>query len=132
MFDHLSLGVSDFAKSLAFYDATLKPLGLTQMFALADRGIAAYNGPNGTSFWIYAKDSDQKPLGLIPSPARFHLAFSAPNRAAIDRFHAAAIAHGGSDEGAPGIRSQYHPNYYAAFVRDPDGYKLEAVSHQPE
>ena len=127
MFDHLSIGVTDLAQSLAFYDTALKPLGFSQMFAMADRGIAAYVGADQISFWLYSKDSEQAALGEFPSPPRFHLALRAVDRAAVDAFYAAAMAKGGVDEGPPGIRTQYHPNYYAAYVRDPNGYKIEAV-----
>ena len=127
MFDHLSVGVIDLTQSLAFYDAALKPLGINRMFAMSDRGIAAYVDSNQVSFWIYSKDSKQNNLSELPSPPRFHLAFRASDRPSVDAFHAAALAHGGSDEGAPGIRAQYHPNYYAAYVRDPNGYKIEVV-----
>ena len=127
MFDHLSIGVADLDKSLAFYDAALKPLGISRMFAMGDRGIAAYVGRDQISFWLYSKDTEQKGLGELPSPPRFHLAFRAADRAAVDAFYNSAIAQGGTDEGAPGIRAHYHPNYYAAYVRDPNGYKMEAV-----
>lgn len=127
MFDHLSIGVSDLAKSLTFYDAALKPLGISQMFAMSDRGIAAYVGADQVSFWLYSKDSAQSALGELPSPPRFHLAFRAVDRAAVDAFYEAAISAGGTDEGPPGIRAQYHPGYYAAYVRDPNGYKVEVV-----
>lgn len=127
MFDHLSIGVTDLAQSLSFYDAALEPLGIRQMFAMSDRGIAAYVGADQISFWLYSKDSEQQPLSELPSPPRFHLAFRAANRAAVDAFYAAAIAQGGTDEGAPGIRAHYHPNYYAAYIRDPNGYKIEVV-----
>ncbi|MFK8183811.1 MAG: VOC family protein [Phormidesmis sp.] len=127
MFDHLSIGVTDLTQSLAFYDAALKPLGINRMFAMSDRGIAAYVDTQQVSFWLYSKDAEQNNLESLPSPPRFHLAFRATERAAVDAFHAAAIAQGGTDEGAPGIRAQYHPNYYAAYVRDPNGYKIEAV-----
>ena len=130
MFDHLSLGVTDLDRSLEFYDAALKPLGIRRMFAMGDRGIAAYVDANQVSFWLYAKDAQQSPLGDIPSPPRFHLAFRTSDRAAGDAFYKEAIAHGGTDEGAPGIRGIYHPNYYAAYVRDPNGYKVEAVCQQ--
>ena len=129
MFDHLSFGVSNFDQSLAFYDAVLKPLGISRMFAMAAQGIAGFSGEGGTTFWLYANDQAQNPLGAIASPPRMHLAFKAKDAAAVDAFYAAAMDQGGSDEGAPGIRSQYHPKYYAAYVRDPNGYKLEAVCH---
>ena len=132
MFDHISFGVTDFAKSVAFYDATLTPLGIKRMFAMSAEAIAGYSGTNGSTFWLYGKTSDKQPLITIPDRPRFHLAFSAPNRSAVDAFYQGAIASGGKDEGAPGIRAQYHPNYYAAYVFDVDGYKLEAVCHQPE
>ncbi|MEL7330850.1 MAG: VOC family protein [Cyanobacteria bacterium J06560_2] len=127
MFDHLSIGVTDLDKSLTFYDAALKPLGINPMFAMRDRGIAAYVGADQVSFWLYSKDANQQGLGVFPSPPRFHLAFRAADRAAVDAFYAAAIEKGGTDEGPPGIRAHYHPNYYAAYVRDPNGYKIEAV-----
>lgn len=135
MFDHLSIGVVNLDQSLAFYDATLKPLGISRMFAMGDspqerpchRGIAAYVGADQISFWLYSKDTEQTNLADIPSPPRFHLAFRAADHAAVDAFYQAALANGGTDEGAPGIRAQYHPNYYAAYIRDPNGYKIEAV-----
>ena len=127
MFDHLSVGVVDLDRSLESYDAALKPLGISRMFAMGDRGIAAYVDANQASFWIYSKDAQQAPLTEIPRPPRFHLAFRAGDRATVDAFYKEALAHGGIDEGAPGIRAIYHPNYYAAYVRDPDGYKIEAV-----
>jgi catechol 2,3-dioxygenase-like lactoylglutathione lyase family enzyme len=130
MFDHLSIGVIDLDKSLAFYDAALKPLGISRMFAMGDRGIAAYVDSGQVSFWLYSKTAENDNLSDLPSPPRFHLAFRAANREAVDSFYADAIAHGGTDEGAPGIRHQYHPNYYAAYVRDPNGYKIEAVCQQ--
>jgi catechol 2,3-dioxygenase-like lactoylglutathione lyase family enzyme len=101
------------------------------MFALMAEGIAGYKNSSGSSFWIYAKDRQQNALPPIQPTPRFHLAFQAANRSAVDAFYAAAIAQGGTDDGAPGIRAHYHPNYYAAYVCDPDGYKLEAVCHNP-
>jgi catechol 2,3-dioxygenase-like lactoylglutathione lyase family enzyme len=130
MFDHLSLGVSNLARSIAFYDSALKPLGINQMFTASDRGIAAYSGTGGITFWLYAKDSVNNHLSNLSNPPRFHLAFKADNRDAVDAFYKGAIQNGGIDEGAPGIRTHYHPNYYAAYVFDPDGYKLEVVCHK--
>jgi catechol 2,3-dioxygenase-like lactoylglutathione lyase family enzyme len=127
MFDHVSLGVVDLDKNLSFYDAALQPLGINRMFDMKDRGIAAYIGADQVSFWIYSKTAAAIDLQSIADFPRFHLAFRAPNRTAVDSFYAAAIAQGGTDEGAPGIRAHYHPNYYAAYVRDLNGYKIEAV-----
>ena len=130
MFDHLSLGISNLSRSLTFYDAALQPLGINRMFAMSDRGIAAYSGSGGATFWLYDRDINHAPLKDLSNPQRFHLAFKAETRAGVDAFYQGAIANGGIDEGAPGIRVQYHPNYYAAYVFDPDGYKLEAVCHK--
>jgi catechol 2,3-dioxygenase-like lactoylglutathione lyase family enzyme len=122
--DHLSLGVADLPRAVAFYDAALAPLGYVRLWA-HERG-AGY-GPAG---------SEDEPLQLRAQPnARapgpgWHLALAAPSRAAVDGFHAAALAAGGTDEGAPGLRPQYGPGYYAAFVRDLDGHRLEAVLHE--
>lgn len=130
MYDHISFGVTDLEKSLAFYDAALGALGINRMFAMMNEGIAGYSGAGGGTFWLYSKDRQQIPLGLVSSLPRFHLAFQATSRAAVDAFYQGAIAQGGKDEGAPGLRTQYHPNYYAAYVFDLDGYKLEAVCHR--
>jgi catechol 2,3-dioxygenase-like lactoylglutathione lyase family enzyme len=131
MYDHISFGITNLEKSLAFYDATLSALGINRMFVLMSEGIAGYKAASGVSFWLYAKDRQQAPLGQVQPPPRFHLAFQASNRAEVDAFYAAAIAQGGTDDGTPGIRAHYHPNYYAAYVLDLDGYKLEAVCHNP-
>jgi catechol 2,3-dioxygenase-like lactoylglutathione lyase family enzyme len=131
MFDHISFGVTSLEQSLAFYDAVFQPLGVNRMFALPEEAIAGYSGSQGTTFWLYGKTNDRQPLSSIPDRPRFHLAFQAPNRAAVDAFYQAAMAQGGSDAGAPGLRPHYHPNYYAAYVYDRDGHKLEAVCHQP-
>lgn len=132
MYDHISFGVTDLEKSLVFYDAALSALGVTRMFALSNEGIAGYKGAGGSTFWMYAKDQQQASLGQIQPPPRFHLALQATSRSAVNAFYQGAIAQGGKDDGAPGIRAQYHANYYAAYVFDPDGYKLEAVCHAPE
>jgi catechol 2,3-dioxygenase-like lactoylglutathione lyase family enzyme len=132
MYDHVSFGVTNLEKSLAFYDAALGALGVTRMFTLIDEGIAGYKGVGGSTFWMYAKDQKQTSLGKIQPPPRFHMALQALNRAAVDAFYQGAIAQGGKDDGAPGLRLQYHASYYAAYVLDPDGYKLEAVCHTPE
>ncbi len=127
VYDHLSLGVADLDRSVGFYDAVLGPLGLVRLWRTAR---AAGYGPAGfvgeAPFAIVAPRE-----GPIAPGGGFHLALSATTRAAVEAFHAAALAAGGVDEGAPGIREHYDPGYYAAFVRDPDGHRLEAVVHEP-
>lgn len=125
IFDHVSVGVRDLDRAVAFYDATLAPLGLVRLFRSAR---AAGYGPEGfegeAPFAVIAFGDEARPmLGL-------HLAFVAKDRTAVDGFFAAAIANGGVDDGPPGIRDHYDPGYYAAFVHDPDGNRLEAVVHE--
>ncbi|SKA35169.1 VOC family protein [Consotaella salsifontis] len=125
MLDHIGFQASDFARSKAFYLAALAPLGVTiQMEWSDDKSSHAGFGENGKPyFWI----------GTGPSPERrLHVAFAAQNRAMVDAFYQAALASGGQDNGAPGLRLHYHPNYYGAFVLDPDGNNIEAVCHRPE
>jgi catechol 2,3-dioxygenase-like lactoylglutathione lyase family enzyme len=122
MLDHISLGVSDLTTSAAFYDAVLAPMGYQRM---AEFGPAIGYGAKFPAFWIYAAGDAAT---VLPG---FHLALRAPDRAGVDAFHAAALAHGGTDDGAPGLRPQYHEHYYAAFVLDPTGHKIEAVHHKP-
>ena len=124
MFDHLSFGVSSLERSLAFYDAVLAPLGVKRLFNLPD--IAAYSASTYPMFWIGNRREFTNEVSK-----GFHLAFAADNRPAVDAFYRQAIALGAKDDGKPGLRSHYHPNYYAAFVIDPDGYRIEAVCHQP-
>lgn len=123
MLGHLSFGVHDLARATAFYDAILAPLGFVRVWTSA---MAVGFGPagGGDKLALFAKPGEV----TAPGPG-FHLAFDAPSRAAVDRFHEAALAKGAKDEGIPGVRLQYSSTYYAAFVRDLDGYKLEAV-HQ--
>jgi catechol 2,3-dioxygenase-like lactoylglutathione lyase family enzyme len=128
MIDHLSLGVSDLARALAFYDALLAPLGHARLWTRED---AAGWGPPGAAdepFAVYL--SQRAASGARAAGNGSHLAFTAPSRQAVDAFHAAALALGGSDEGAPALRPRYGADYYAAFVRCPDGHKLEAVCHK--
>ncbi len=123
MIDHLSIGVSDLAASAAYYDAVLAPLGMTRKLEFEE---AIGYGERWPAFWIGAIEDG------TPPPAGLHIALVAPRRTAVDAFHAAAVSSGGEDAGPPGLRPHYGPDYYAAFVRDPDGYKIEAVCHQPE
>ena len=126
VFDHLSIGVADLARAMAFYDACLAPLGLVRLW---DNPISAGYGPAGYAaeapFAIIAADPDG-----VAREQRAHIAFVAPSRAGVVAFYDAALAHGGSDNGAPAIREHYDPGYYAAFVRDPDDHRIEAVLHE--
>ncbi|MCL1467785.1 VOC family protein [Argonema galeatum] len=131
MIDHLSIGVSDFARSLAFYDTVLAELGFKRCMAmnLATKKVAAYGPSDQPIFWIGRQE--QLTTAITPS-AGFHIAFQATTRTAVDAFYRVAMADGATDNGKPGLRPQYHPNYYAAFVLDPDGYNIEAICHQPQ
>jgi catechol 2,3-dioxygenase-like lactoylglutathione lyase family enzyme len=117
--DHVSIGVRDLAASRRFYDAALAPLGYRCLTATADQ--AGY-GRDTAVFWI-----GSSPSPVPPDPeSGLHFCFTAESRRAVDAFHAASIKAGGTDNGAPGLRPQYSDAYYAAFVHDPDGYRLEA------
>jgi catechol 2,3-dioxygenase-like lactoylglutathione lyase family enzyme len=120
---HLSFGVADLANAAAFYDGALGALGYVRVWSNEDGvGYGATGGNDKLALFPQAGRAS-------PPGAGFHLAFAAPSRAAVDAFHAAALRLGGRDEGAPGARPDYSATYYAAFVTDPDGHKLEAV-HQ--
>jgi catechol 2,3-dioxygenase-like lactoylglutathione lyase family enzyme len=120
MFDHLGFGVTNLAASKAFFLQALQPLGVAVvMEGPYGVGLGQHGKP---SLWLY--ETPQKPAPL-------HLAFAAQNRGQVDAFHPAAIAAGGQDNGAPGLRPHYHPDYYAAFVIGPDGHNVEVVCHQP-
>jgi catechol 2,3-dioxygenase-like lactoylglutathione lyase family enzyme len=119
MIDHVSIGVRDIAKAKAFYDAALKPIGYACLSS--SKGSHGY-GKDQAAFWINAT-----PSPVPPEPGSgLHFCFTAPTRKSVDAFHQAAIRHGGSDNGKPGLRADYGTNYYAAFVVDPDGYRIEA------
>ncbi len=118
MIDHISIKVSNFAEALAFYTAALAPLGYVPQY-VDEKGKSAGFGPKGEPrLWL-----------LEGKPPKTHIALSAPSRDAVGEFHAAAIRAGAKDNGKPGLRPDYGANYYAAFVLDPDGNNLEAVSH---
>ncbi|WP_374574204.1 VOC family protein [Phenylobacterium sp.] len=128
MLDHVGLTVSAFGPAKAFYDAALAPLGISVMMQVSaeETGGAAFAGYGSEGkpyFWVGA--------GGGPATGSVHVAFTAADRAGVDAFYAAAMAAGGRDNGPPGVREHYHPNYYAAFVLDPDGHNIEAVCHQP-
>jgi predicted lactoylglutathione lyase len=121
MLDHVGLEVSDIKKAKEFYLIVLKPLGY-EIFMEWEKWVGfAVNGK--PDFWLKE--------GNKTTPA-VHIAFCAENRKLVDKFYEAALAAGGKDNGAPGIREVYHPNYYGAFVIDPDGHNIEAVCHDPE
>jgi catechol 2,3-dioxygenase-like lactoylglutathione lyase family enzyme len=122
MIGHLSFGVADLARAARFYDAALAALGFVRVWTNPD-GVG-YGAPGGGDKLALFARAD-----AVAPGAGFHLAFDAASPEAVDRFHAAAIAAGGTDNGPPGLRPHYSPTYYAAFVIDPDGYRLEAV-HQ--
>jgi catechol 2,3-dioxygenase-like lactoylglutathione lyase family enzyme len=123
MLDHVGLEVSDLARSRAFYEAALEPLGIRHLMEFAGGigfGKETEHGPN-PFFWIYQRGR--------PAVSGAHVAFGVRDIAAVDAFHAAALAAGGTDNGAPGLRPIYHPGYYGAFVLDPDGNNIEAVCY---
>ncbi|MEZ4316200.1 MAG: VOC family protein [Myxococcota bacterium] len=128
MFDHLSIGVTDLERSARFYDAALAPLGWTRL--ASGRRSVCYGPPGFTGEAPFAILQTASQLAEGSGSRDFHLAFRASDRAAVDGFHAAALASGGRDDGPPGIREHYGPGYYAAFVTDPDGHRLEAVVHE--
>ena len=120
MIDHVNIGVADLAASRVFYERALAPLGYS---ALMEAPYGVGFGKDGKpDLWI----SDRPPSGPL------HIAIASPDRAGVDAFHREARAAGGRDNGAPGLRPQYHPSYYGGFVLDPDGNNVEAVTHRPE
>jgi catechol 2,3-dioxygenase-like lactoylglutathione lyase family enzyme len=129
MLDHVGFAVADAARSKLFYEGALAPLGITLiMTATPDQteaGGTAHGFGSGGKPYFWVGDNEQVGEGT-------HVAFAAKTRAQVDAFHAAALAAGGRDNGAPGLRPHYHPNYYGAFVYDPDGINVEAVCHAPE
>jgi catechol 2,3-dioxygenase-like lactoylglutathione lyase family enzyme len=127
MIAHLSIGVGDIDKSKRFYDAALAPLGYTCLRAA--RTLLGYGyGRESIAFWVFSAES---PV-LADKNSGLHFCFAAPNTDAVDAFHAAALHAGGQDNGAPGLRPTYGPDYYAAFIVDPDGYRIEAYYGPPE
>lgn len=121
MFDHLGFGVADFAASRAFYVAALAPLGIE--VAMEFDGRAGMGRDGRPQLWFGSKNKPASPM---------HLAFVARNRAEVRAFHEAALKAGAKDNGGPGLRPNYHPHYYGAFVIDLNGHNIEAVCHSPE
>jgi catechol 2,3-dioxygenase-like lactoylglutathione lyase family enzyme len=126
MIDHIGFPVADYARSKAFYTQALAPLGYTLIMEVQQSendSPAAGFGMNGKpDFWIGGEGGLDRVV---------HIAIATRDRPSVDAFHRAALAAGGKDNGAPGLRPHYHPNYYGAFVLDPDGHNIEAVCHAP-
>ena len=125
MFSHITLGTTDLDRAARFYRAVMPTLALTEPFTLP--ACIVFGAVTGAKLFIGS------PFDGHPATAGngTHIALSAPTRAAVNAFHAAALANGGTNEGAPGPRPHYHQHYYGAYVRDPDGNKLQAVCHLP-
>jgi catechol 2,3-dioxygenase-like lactoylglutathione lyase family enzyme len=121
MIDHLSLEVRDYGRSKDFYVAALAPLGI-ELLREFEGKVGGFGREGKPIFWV----REGEPGGPI------HVAFAAPDNDTVDAFYAAALGAGGEDNGPPGLRTHYHPGYYGAFVRDPDGNNVEAVHHGTE
>ncbi len=122
MIDHISIAVRDLKKSEPFYAALLTPLGMTKLREWPDAAVGY--GKKYPEFWINRRGD----MSRVADDSGVHICLRAPDSAAVDAFHAAALQAGGTSDGAPGLRREYHGGYYAAFVRDPDGNRIEAVT----
>jgi catechol 2,3-dioxygenase-like lactoylglutathione lyase family enzyme len=122
MIDHISIAVRDLKKGEPFYAALLAPLGMSKLREWPDAAIGF--GKKYPEFWI----NERAAMDRIGQDSGVHICLRASDAAAVDAFHAAALSAGGTSDGAPGLRAKYHMNYYAAFVRDPDGNRIEAVT----
>jgi len=122
MIDHVSAAVRDLAKAEAFYTALLAPLGMTKLREWP--GAAIGFGKKYPEFWINRRHA----MDRVADDSGVHICLRAPDTKAVEAFHAAAVTSGGASDGAPGLRRQYHDDYYAAFIRDPDGNRIEAVT----
>lgn len=125
MIDHVSIGVRSIPAAKAFYDVVFATLGYSCQSS--GDSYLGYGTHEATQLWLLAASS---PVPADPNSG-LHSCFRAPTRASVDAFHAAALAQGARDNGAPGVRGDYGPNYYAAFIIDPDGYRMEAYCSQP-
>jgi catechol 2,3-dioxygenase-like lactoylglutathione lyase family enzyme len=129
--DHVSVGVTNMQRAKAFYDASLAPLGMTPVYPVEINGKlvgVGYGGDGDPSFWIQLPINGQ----AATMGNGVHIAFKAAKRADVDAFFLAALEKGGVEDGRPGLRTEYAPDYYGAFVRDPDGNKIEACCHARE
>ena len=122
MIDHISIAVRDLAASGRFYEAVLSPLGMTRQREWPDAAIGW--GKKYPEFWI----NSRKTMMPVAADSGVHICLRAPDQAAVDAFYDAALAGGGTSDGPPGFRKAYNPRYYAAFIRDPDGNRIEAVT----
>ena len=130
MLDHVSIAVADLQRSAPFYDVVMAALGVPCVWRQATAigyGIRNAPGDDGHTYLTVRADASLGPASF-QAPGR-HWCFRALNRAAVDAFHASGIANGGTSDGVPGLRPTYHAGYYAAFLRDPDGNRIEAVCH---
>ena len=125
MIDHISIAVRDLAKAEPFYIALLAPLGMTKLRAWSNAAIGF--GKKYPEFWINRRTG----MNSVAADSGVHICLRAPDSAAVDAFFAAALKFGGASDGPPGRREEYHSNYYAAFIRDPDGNRIEAVTFLP-
>ena len=130
MLDHVSIEVGDLARAEAFYDAVMAALGVLKVTG-SEAGFLGYGERCDAAHPERSYLSVRSGRRPEPAPGR-HWCFKAPDRAAVDAFWRAGLARGGTDDGGPGLRPHYHPHYYAAFLRDPDGNRLEAVCHRAE
>lgn len=125
MLDHISIGVKDLDRSIRFYDSILEPLGYRRLWTYTDG--AGYGITGRDEAFAIRRDA----AANLAISQQTHIAFSASNRESVEAFHQAAIAHGAVDDGKPELQPMYGEGYFAAFVYDPDGYRLEAVYHEP-
>ena len=128
MIDHIGITASNYVQSKAFYTQALAPIGYTLLMEIpaeltGNQPVAGFGEAPKPDFWVAGAAAGNTPP--------VHVAFRVKSRAMVDAFYAAALAAGGQDNGPPGIRAHYHPDYYGAFVRDPDGHNVEAVCHHP-
>jgi catechol 2,3-dioxygenase-like lactoylglutathione lyase family enzyme len=126
LIDHISIAVRDLKLGEAFYAALLKPLGMAKLREWPNAAIGF--GKKYPEFWINCRNA----MTSVADDSGVHICLRAPDSAAVDAFHAAALKAGGTSDGAPGLREQYHSSYYAAFIRDPDGNRVEAVTFLPD